>query len=85
MTPTEVAQRAKEQITSLTGLELETVSSLASGEDGWTVILKMVELKRIPESSDVLGTFEATVDQVGNVTAYRRTRRYLRADAMNEL
>ena len=84
MKPTEVAQRAKEQVSSLTGLDVETVSSLSASEDGWTVVIEMVEMRRIPEASDMLGTYEVAVDGLGDVTAYKRTCRYMRCDAMDD-
>lgn len=75
---TEVAQLAKEQLSQLTGLKSETVSSLSRDEQGWHITADMIELKRIPESSDVLATYEILLDDEGNMLSYHRTRRYYR-------
>ena len=56
MNTPEIALRAKEQLTLLTGLKADTVSRLNRDERGWHVTADLIELKRIPESSDVLGT-----------------------------
>ncbi|OGO05770.1 MAG: hypothetical protein A2Y73_07350 [Chloroflexi bacterium RBG_13_56_8] len=83
-TAPEIVQRAKEQLVPLTGLEPATVSSLMKVEDGWHVNVEMIELRRIPDSSDVLATYEVIVDDQGELLSYRRTRRYCRNEAMEE-
>jgi hypothetical protein len=80
----EIAQMAKEQIAQLTGLSPDTVSSFAKHEDGWHVTVEFVEMKRIPDSTDVLATYQALLDDEGSLLSYQRTRRYLRQQAMDE-
>ena len=84
MKPSEVAQRAKEHLTALTGLDPLTVTALDKVEAGWRVVVEMVELRKIPESSDILGSYETVVDDSGNLQSYRRTRRYRRNDVMDD-
>jgi hypothetical protein len=79
----EIALKAKEQLIVLTGLKAGTVSGLHHDENGWHIVADMVELKRIPESADILATYEATLDDKGNLVNYQRTRRYSRGDAAN--
>jgi hypothetical protein len=74
----EIACRAKDQLSSLTGLKASTVSSLLHDEEGWHIVADLIELKRIPESSDILATYEARLDEKGNLISYQRTRRYTR-------
>lgn len=78
----EIAQRAKEQLAQLTGLEPYTVSALAKGEEGWHVTVELIELKRIPEATDVLASYETLLDDEGNLLSYQRTKRYLRQEIM---
>jgi Gas vesicle synthesis protein GvpO len=80
----EIAARAKEQLTALTGLKASTVSSLSHSEGGWHIVADLIELKRIPESSDVLATYEVTLDDKGNLLSYQRTRRYTRGQINSE-
>lgn len=74
----EIANRAKDQLSMLTGLKPGTVSSLVHDTDGWHIVADMIELKRIPESADILATYEARLDDKGNLLSYQRTRRYTR-------
>jgi hypothetical protein len=45
---------------------------------GWTVTLELLELARIPDTTSLLGTYEATLDADGNLLGAKRTRRYPR-------
>lgn len=50
-------------------------------EDVWMVIVQVVELRRVPNSTDVLGIYAVSVDQNGDVAGYRRMRRSYRSQA----
>lgn len=80
----EIAQRAKQQLAQLTGLTPDTVSSLNHADGKWIVAVDMIEMKRIPDSSDVLAIYEATLDRSGNLMSYRRTRRYYRGEVTRD-
>jgi hypothetical protein len=45
------------------------------------VTVEVVELARIPNTTDVLGKYEVTLDKDGEVTGAKRTRRYNRSEA----
>jgi len=83
MPATEIAARAKDQLSALTGLKASTVSSLSHDEKGWHIVADMIELKRIPEASDVLATYEVNLDEHGDLLSYQRTRRYTRDQITN--
>lgn len=80
-----VAQSVRETLADLTGMERGRVSGLCREEDGWHVTVDMVELKRIPASTDVLGAYEALADDRGNLITYKRIRRYCRGEATTTL
>lgn len=82
MNGTEVVQLAKKQLAQLTGLKPDTVSGMIQEKDGWHITVEMIELKRIPESTDVLGTYECLVDDAGQLINYKRIRHYGRSDAI---
>ncbi len=84
ITGPEIAQRAKEQLAQLTGLTPDTVSSLRRDEEGWHIAVELIELKRIPEATDVLASYETLLDDEGNLISYERTRRYLRQELMEQ-
>ncbi len=85
LTGLQIVNMAKEQITMLTGLSSSTVSGLFKDEKGWHVVLDLVELRRIPSSSDVLATYDVLLDPHGTLLSYRRTRRYYRGSTEVEI
>jgi hypothetical protein len=78
MTGTRAAAEAARQLHELTGKEAEGVVGLERGEDGWTVQVEVLELRRIPNTTDVLAVYEVKVDQDGDLEGYTRLRRYVR-------
>jgi hypothetical protein len=75
----QIVRRAVEQVAELTGREIEGVNGLEKNDDGWIVTLELVELRRVPDSTDVLGSYAVAVDSRGELEGYRRTRRYYRS------
>lgn len=73
-----IAERAKADLKSITGLEVDHVSAVLREEDGWHVTVDLVELRRIPASTDVLAAYEAVLGPTGMLLSYQRTRRYMR-------
>jgi len=80
---TEAARAAVRHLAELTGKETEGVVGLENGDEGWTVVLETVELRRIPATTDVLATYEVQLDGDGELRGYRRLHRYTRG-ATNE-
>ena len=78
VTATQVAARAAQQLLELTGKEAEGVTGLERADDGWKVRVEVVEVRRIPDTTDVLALYEVEVDEDGDLTGYRRLRRYAR-------
>jgi hypothetical protein len=78
----QLALRARRQLSEITGMEAESVSSLRRGDDGtWQVIVEVLELSRVPSTDDVIGSYEADMDEDGELIGYRRVRRYPRSQA----
>jgi hypothetical protein len=78
----QLAQRARKELSAITGLEAESVTSLERHDDGtWKVTVEMLELSRVPETDDVLGAYETELDENGELLGYRRIRRYARSQA----
>jgi gas vesicle protein GvpO len=74
-----LGRAALEQLAELTGQKVEGLSGIHRNDDGWLVTAEVLELRRIPETTDVLATYEVTLDDDGSLTGYRRARRYTRA------
>jgi Gas vesicle synthesis protein GvpO len=81
----EVIERVRNDFPQLLGRPVETVLGIERDDDsGWTVTVEVVELSRIPSSTDVLGSYSVAIDSAGELTGYRRIRRYHRNQADEE-
>lgn len=83
LTLPQLVGRARDQMEELFGKPVESVSAFeetnGDGKDkGWTVTLELLELPRIPDTTSLLGTYEATLDADGNLLGAKRVRRYPR-------
>lgn len=75
----EVIKRVRRDLPQLLGRPIEAILGLEPDEDGgWQVTVQVVELSRIPHSTDVLGAYAVSVDGDGELTGYRRRRRFYR-------
>jgi hypothetical protein len=74
----EVVRRAMSQFAALVGREPEGVSGVRRTEDGWSALVDVVELDRIPPSTSVLATYRVDLDENGDLVSYERLRRYHR-------
>lgn len=78
MSAADAAKVGLRQIAELTGKRPEGVTGVERTENGWIVGVEVVEDRRIPSSTDILAIYEAEFDQRGELSSYRRTRRYSR-------
>ena len=78
MSGSQVAEAAVRQLMSSPPMRLEGVTGLERSEDGWTVHLDVLELRRVPNTTDVLATYEIGLDSRGELESYRRVHRYVR-------
>jgi hypothetical protein len=74
----QVAAKAAGELLELTGKAVEGVTGLEGTDDGWTVQVEVVEMRRIPDTTDVLALYEVSTDKQGSLLGYRRLRRYAR-------
>ena len=79
LTIRKVGQIALDELSALVGCPAEGVSGIRKNESGWIVTVEVMELGRVPETTDVMATYDVHVDQDGDVMEYQRLRRYLRA------
>ena len=78
----EAIERIRRELPALLGKPIEAVLGLdRDDEERWRVTVSVVELARIPHSTDVLGSYAVTLTAEGELDAYRRTRRYYRNQA----
>jgi len=78
----DAAQQVREDLPELLGRPIESILGInRSDDDGWEVTVAVVELSRIPNSTDVLGAYRVTLDGQGEIEGYQRVRRYNRSQA----
>ena len=74
----QVAAQAARELLELTGKDPEGITGLERTEDGWNVQVEVVEVRRIPDTTDVLALYEVNTDSHGAMQGYRRLKRYAR-------
>ena len=70
---------ALNQLQELVGCPAEGVTGVRKDGDGWIVTIEVLEVGRVPETTDVMASYDVHVDSDGDVLGYQRLRRYLRA------
>jgi len=79
--PQRLVTAARTHLADLLGKEADSVTGLEPSDDGWLVTLEVVEVSRIPASTDVLATYEVVLDDDAKLVRYRRGGRYYRSQA----
>lgn len=78
-TAAEAIRAAVGQFRTLTGREPDGVTGVRKiAEGGWSVLVDVVELERIPATTSVMATYRIDVDPGGELLACERLRRYTR-------
>ena len=77
--PRTAAAKAAEYVDAMTGMPPEVVTAVEPQEDGWLVEVEVLELARVPATTDILACYAVELDARGGPRSYRRIRRYHRA------
>ena len=80
----ELSQAALVTVGQLTGYRAEAVTGLEWDGEYWQVTVDALEMARIPNTTDVLGSYVVQLDERGTLRGYRRTRRFQRGHAGEE-
>lgn len=78
----EVIERAKKELKAVTNLEVSNVVGISkTEEDGWLVTVELIERKSIPDTQDLIGTYNVIYDGNGEgMISYERTSVHRRMD-----
>ncbi len=71
---------AVNHVLSITGLQLSTVVGVSRAETNWVIAVELVEKRSIPDSMDILGLYEVTVDGRGQMIGFSRKSLRKRGD-----
>jgi len=74
----EAISAALEQFEVLTHLEPIGTTGVRREEDGWSVLVDVVELERVPSTTSVMATYRVDVDDSGELCGFQRLRRFTR-------
>lgn len=74
-----LVREAVRQFAELSGQEPEQVSGLRPTEDGWSILVEVLDVERVPSTTSVLSTYRVDASSDGQLRGYERIRRYTRA------
>ena len=80
----ELARAALATVEELTGYRSEAVSGLDWDGESWCVTVDVLEMARVPSTTDVLGAYEVRLDDRGTLRGYRRVKRFKRGEPGDE-
>jgi Gas vesicle synthesis protein GvpO len=75
----DVVRRAVAEFSELSGLTPEQVSGVRSAEQGWSMLVEVVDVERIPITTSILSTYRIDADPRGALIGFERIRRYSRS------
>ncbi|HEX6458053.1 MAG TPA: gas vesicle protein GvpO [Thermoleophilaceae bacterium] len=81
LSASELSQAALTTVEELTGYQPEAVTGLEWDGEFWRITVDALELARIPNTTDVLGTYTIQLDDKGTLRGYSRTGRFVRGQA----
>ena len=67
------------------GYPLSGILAIDREDEGWRVAVEVIERSSVPDTQDILGRYEITLDEDREVTGYRRTHRYRRDDMEQDI
>ena len=74
----QLARHAGEEMQEMLGRRVTGVLGMQREDDGWTVTIEVIEVERVPETTNLMGIYKVTLDEDGELVDYRRTRSYHR-------
>jgi Gas vesicle synthesis protein GvpO len=80
----EAIRRVREDLPALLGSPVESILGVERHDGEWKISAQIVELARIPNSTDVLGVYTVTLDSDGELAGYQRERRYTRGQVIED-
>ncbi len=80
MNAQEVIKKACGHIATMGKKSDEGVTSLSKREDGWTVCIEVLERKGIPDTMDILGLYEMSLNNEGDFLSVERKKLRKRGD-----
>lgn len=80
----ELGRAALTTVEELTGYQPEAVTGLEWDGEFWQITVDALELGRIPNTTDVLGSYMVQLDDQGTLHGYKRMGRFVRGQARED-
>ena len=80
MTPKEIIEKAKKELSDLTGFRSPGAIGIKKEDTGWLVTIEVIEKDSIPSAMDILGTYEVHINETGKMLSYERKSLRKRSD-----
>jgi Gas vesicle synthesis protein GvpO len=77
----ELGQAALTTVHELTGYEPEAITGLEWDGEFWDISVDVMELSRIPNTTDVMASYVVQLDEQGTLRGLKRMRRFVRGSA----
>ena len=74
-----IVREAIRQFIELNGTTPEQISGVRSTDEGWSILVEVLDLERVPSTTSVLSTYRVDVDSDGQLMGFERVRRYVRS------
>ena len=68
----ELIEKTRKELAELTGLKLSSTIGAVKDEKGWKVSVELIEKHSTPDQMDILATYEALMDDDGNLLGFER-------------
>ena len=65
----------RDSFSDVTGMKVEAVTGLSPDESGWKARLQVLEMQRIPPSSDVVAVYDVAIDGSGELVSFDQAAR----------
>jgi len=79
-----LVERAKEQLAKVTDFSPVAAVGGFKDEEGWHISVDVLEMARLPESTDIIGTYVVSLDPEGNMVKFEKKRARLRGEPYEE-
>lgn len=80
----EVRNSVRNAASDLIGRPLDGIVEIERTDDGWRVVVEIIERSSVPDTQDIIGRYALELDAGGTITGYRRLERYRRGDTRQD-
>lgn len=78
LSASELSKAALSTVEELTGREAEAVTGLEWDGELWQITVDVLELARVPNTTDVIASYAVQLDEKGTLRGYKRVSRFQR-------